>query len=483
MKLFSLLKNINCRVFGNTVIDIKGLYHNDIEVKEGGLFFCLRGTRVDGTDFVFSAVKNGAVAIVSEQEIQGLSGVTQIIVRNARETMSEIASKYYGDPASKMIMIGVTGTNGKTTVTNMIAEVIKDNVAVVGTNGIKYAGKTYETGMTTPDPIELQKYLAMMVRAKIKYVCIEVSAHAIDLHKIDGICFDAVVFTNLTEDHLDYFKTIQKYFETKAKLFTPKYAKFAVINADDEMGKILEKGINLPYVTYSICNNASFGASDLKIEDGYQSFILNSKQQIKLKMMGKFNVQNALSAISVLCHFGYDIETIENRLFGMEAVAGRFNIFHVHGKMVIVDYAHTPDGLKNILLSAKELAKQNKVISVFGCGGNRETQKRAIMGEISAKYADFTIITSDNPRFEKRENIASDIASGIKTDNFSIVLDRKEAIKDAVKMAKSGDIVVVAGKGTENYIDENGTKTPYSDIAEIKKLEKENEWILFAYKK
>ena len=199
--------------------------------------------------------------------------------------------------------------------------------------------------------------------------------------------------------------------------------------------------------------------------------------------MGKFNVQNALSAISVLCHFGYDIETIENRLFGMEAVAGRFNIFHVHGKMVIVDYAHTPDGLKNILLSAKELAKQNKVISVFGCGGNRETQKRAIMGEISAKYADFTIITSDNPRFEKRENIASDIAGGIKTDNFSIVLDRKEAIKEAVKMAKSGDIVVVAGKGTENYIDENGTKTPYSDIAEIKKLEKENEWILFAYKK
>lgn len=476
MKLFSLIKNINCRVFGNTVVDIKGLYHNDLEVKEGGMFFCLRGTRVDGTEFVFNAVKNGAVAVVTEQEIQGLTGVTQIIVRNARETMSLIASKFYGEPSSKMTMIGVTGTNGKTTITNMISEVIKDNVAVVGTNGIKFAGKTYETGMTTPDPIVLQKYLAMMVRAKVKYVCIEVSAHAIDLHKIDGIIFDAAVFTNLTEDHLDYFKTIQKYSETKAKLFTEKYSKFAVICTDDPMGKILEKGINLPFVTYSIFEKASYFATDIRVEDGYQKFLFNTEKEISTKMLGKFNVQNALACIATLCHFGYDLETISSRLKTMEPVEGRFNVFYVSGKKVIVDYAHTPDGLKNILITAKDLAKNKKVISVFGCGGNRETQKRPIMGEISAKYADFSIITSDNPRFEPRENIAKDIVSGIKTDNYLVELDRKLAIKKAIEIAKSGDIVVVAGKGTENYIDENGTKTHYSDIEEIKKLEINNEW-------
>lgn len=475
MRLFSLIKNLNCRTFGNTTIDIKGLYHSDIEVKEGGLFFCLRGTRVDGTDFVFSAVKNGAVAIVSEQEIQGLTGVTQIIVRNARETMSLIASKFYGDPSQKMTMIGVTGTNGKTTITNMIASVIKENVAIIGTNGISFCGKTYETGMTTPDPIELHRYLALMVKNKVKYVCMEVSAHAIDLHKIDGICYDVVVFSNLSEDHLDYFKTIQKYFATKAKLFNEKYAKFAVINSDDEMGKILISSIKLPSVTYSIYNKASYFADDIVCHDDYQSFVVNTEKEFKMKMMGKFNVQNALGAIATLCHLGFDFEIIRERLFQMNAVPGRFNIVYVAGKKIIVDYAHTPDGLKNILQTAREVSETKKVISVFGCGGNREVQKRAIMGEISAKYADFSIITSDNPRFEKRESIAKDIVSGITNQNYKVVLNRKEAIKEAVKMASFGDVVVIAGKGSENYIDENGVKTPYSDINEIRKLEKENE--------
>ena len=222
MKLFSLLKNIKCRIVGNPVVEIKGLYHNDTEVKDGGLFFCLRGTRVDGVNFVKSAIKNGAVAIVVESEISNLVGVCQVVVKDARETMSRLACKFFGNPASKLKIIGVTGTNGKTTITNMLKAVLDyagHKTAVVGTNGVFFKGFKYETGMTTPDPIELQRYFAMMTKHKIEYVCMEVSAHAIDLKKLCGVEFVACVFTNLTEDHLDYFKNMDNYGAAKMSLF------------------------------------------------------------------------------------------------------------------------------------------------------------------------------------------------------------------------------------------------------------------------
>ena len=278
MKLFTLIKNLNCRVFGNSAVDISGLYHKDIEVKEGGLFFCLRGTKVDGYNFVYSAIKNGAVAIVTEQEIQKISGVTQIVVKNARETMSLIACKFYGNPANKLKLIGVTGTNGKTTITNMLASVIENagkKVAIVGTNGIIIKGVKYETNMTTPDPIELQKYLAFMVKTHIEYVCIEVSAHAIDLHKIDGIKFEIVIFSNLTEDHLDYFKTMERYFLAKQALFSKKYANFAILNIDDNYSKRLIEGINIPYITYSNTNEADLFCNGSIVDNGKQILTFN----------------------------------------------------------------------------------------------------------------------------------------------------------------------------------------------------------------
>lgn len=473
MKLYYLLKNINARVLGNTIVDIKGLYHKDTEVKEGGLFFSLRGTKVDGNSYVVSAIKNGAVAIVTEQEIQNLTGVTQIIVKNARETMSILACKFYGNPANKLCIVGVTGTNGKTTITNMIAHVLEysgEKCATVGTNGVKIDGTTYDTGMTTPDPIELQKYFALMVRHKVRYVCMEVSAHAIDLHKIDGFSFRCVVFTNLTEDHLDYFKTMQRYFEAKARLFTKKYTNFAAINLDDEYGKQLVERINIPYVTYSIYREATYQASKIKLVGAGQKFKVNDGFDVSLKVAGNFNVSNALAAIAVLKELGVDEPTIIFALAGMNAVEGRFNTIMVNDVLVIIDYAHTPDGLKNILVSARQLAKSGKLISVFGCGGNRDALKRSVMGEISEQIADFTIITSDNPRFEKREAIAKDIESGMKKETHVIELDRPSAIKKAISMASAGDVVVVAGKGAEPYIDENGVKIPYSDMAEVEKL-------------
>lgn len=474
MKLFSLLKNINARVLGNVVIDINGLYHKDTEVKDGGIFFCLRGTRVDGNDYVKSAIKNGAVAIVTEQEIQNLAGVTQVIVKNAREVMSEVACKFYGNPASRLKIIGITGTNGKTTTSNMIASCLETagkRVSVVGTNGVFIRGTKFDSGMTTPDPIELQKYFQIMARSKVEYVVMEVSAHAIELSKISGFLFEAVIFTNLTEDHLDYFKTMERYFEAKAKLFSKKHAKLAVLNADDPYAKRLAESINLPYVTYSNKNsNANFFASNITLVGAGQKFKLNNVFDFSLQFAGNFNVSNALAAIATLEQLGFSETCMIEGLKNMKPVDGRFNSVMVGEVMVVVDYAHTPDGLENILSACREISAGKKVISVFGCGGNRDSAKRPIMGKISTTLADFTIITSDNPRFEKREDIAKDIERGITNKNYMVILDRSAAIREAVKMAHDGDIVVVAGKGAEPYIDENGEKMPYSDLAEIEKI-------------
>ena len=455
------------------VVEINGLYHKDTEVKDGGLFFCLRGTRVDGNEFVLSAVKNGAVAIVVEQEIQNLSGVTQIVVKNAREAMSLIACRFYGNPSSKLKIIGVTGTNGKTTITNMIASVLSfagKSVAVVGTNGVFFKDKCFDTGLTTPDPIELHKYFSMFVKNRVEYVCMEVSAHASFLKKVEGVVFEQMVFSNLSEDHLDFFKNMDNYYKAKAKMFEQKHTRFAVINADDEHGRLLASCIKIPYQTYATNNKATLELENCCLTKNGQLFKTKDGLEILMQMVGKFNVSNALASICVLRKIGVSDEQIAKGLTQMQPVAGRFNSFFVGEKLVVVDYAHTPDGLKNVLECCKEIAGEHKVVCVFGCGGNREVEKRSIMGKIASTLADFSIITSDNPRFEKREAIAQDIQKGVVNQNYKIELDRVTAIADAIGMADDGDVVLVAGKGAENYIDENGTKIPYSDLKEVEKF-------------
>lgn len=477
MRLYSLVKNLNCRVFGNRSVNITGLYHKDIEVKDGGLFFCLRGTKVDGVDFVKSAIKNGAVAVVVEQELPQMYGVTQVIVKNSREAMSVIACNYFGNPANKLKLIGVTGTNGKTTVTNLLSDVLgklSKKVAVVGTNGVFIDGAKYETNLTTPDPIELQKYFSVMVKRKIEYVCIEVSAHAIDLFKIAGLKFEIGVFTNLTEDHLDYFKTMEKYYLAKQNFFSSRYIKHAIINIDDSYGKRLFEGIKVPKNTYSIVNESDCVGCDIKTNRGKQSFVVGNKN-ITINLLGEFNIYNTLAVFMACKILGFDEDLVIDALSKTQAVDGRFNLFEVYGRCFVVDYAHTPDGLKNILKACKLLAGSGKLISVFGCGGNREVQKRAKMGEISTKIADFSIFTSDNPRFEKKAAILKDIERGATNKNYKVVEDRKMAIKESFKISSFGDVVVIAGKGAENYIDEMGVKIPYSDKEQILKLGGVNE--------
>ena len=473
MKLFKIIKNYNRRVVGNLNIEISGLYHKDTEVKEGGLFFCLRGTKVDGTNYIKSAINNGAVAIVVENEIPNIHKITQIIVKNAREAMSFMAAAFYGNPAEKLKIIAVTGTNGKTTTSGVIANILNfagRKTAIIGTNGIVFEGQKFDVGMTTPDPIELRFYLSKMVKKKCEFVSMEVSAHAIDLFKVEGIKFELVIWTNLSEDHLDYFKTMENYFEVKAKLFEQKRAKFALINIDDFYGKVLCDRINLPYATYSIKEKATYFANQIAKGEYNQEFCFNNQYNVKINLMGRFNVSNSLAAIAALLKVGIDIKTIISGFLNIKEIEGRFNYQVLFSKKIIIDYAHTPDGLENILMAAKEIADGKKVIALFGCGGNRESQKRAKMGEIASKIADFVIISSDNPRFEKKETIAKEIEKGMTNKNYLIELDRSKAIKKAIEMATAGDVVVIAGKGAEKYIEENGVKIPYSDYDEVEKI-------------
>ena len=473
MRLYSLLKNIKCRVYGSQLIEIAGLYHKHNDVKQGGLFFCLSGKNFEGKNYVLDAINNGAVAVVVENEICGLKNVTQIIVKNARKTMSLIACNFYNNPADSLKIIGVTGTNGKTTTTFMLSgllESVGKKSAVIGTSGVRFLGRKIETGMTTPDPILLQEIFSILVKNKIEYVCMEVSAHAIFLDKLDGIIFENIIFTNLTEDHLDFFENMENYYESKKKIFVNSHTKTALINIDDKFGERLKDSINIPCFTYSINNQSDFKALDLGLDNYKQKFLFNNKILIS-NFIGKFNIYNLMAAISCLKLLKLNFEDLQKSVFSLKAVPGRFNKIVIKNKLFVVDYAHTPDGLENVLKLCKEIVGNKKLICIFGCGGNRETQKRSKMGEIASKYADLVIISSDNPRFESREKIADDIASGVIGENYKVILNRSEAIQFAYKIAREGDLILVAGKGDENYIEENGIKIPYSDFEEIKKLE------------
>ncbi len=497
MKLFSLIKNLKCRTKGSLHYDITGLYHKDSDVQANGLFFCLEGENFKGSSFAAVAVKNGAVAVVVEHEIMGLKGVTQIIVKNARRAMSELAAVFFENAHKHLKIVGVTGTNGKTTITNMLASVLETagkKTAIIGTNGIYIGKNKYNLQMTTPDPIELHKYFKIMLTHGIEYVCMEVSAHAIFLDKVYGINFEACIFTNLTEDHLDYFKTMEDYFFAKQKLFNSKRVKLSIINADDEYGKKLLTSIITPKITYSINEASSFKAVDILRQGARQTFCVGN-EGYQINMAGSFNVSNATATIAALKSLGIEGVDIQQGLKNLQSVEGRFNTYDVNGVLVIIDYAHTPDGLKNVLEACREIIeksaksiqnhtntdilhqkmqKNSKLIAVFGCGGNRDNKKRKVMGSISETLADFTIITSDNPRFESREKIANDIEEGMQKNNHMIELDRAAAIKLALSMAEQDDVVLIAGKGAEDYIDENGIKTPYSDYAEIEKYINKN---------
>lgn len=467
------------KIIGKTDIDIKNVIIDSKLSNKGALFICVSGRGFDGHDFIKQAVSYGVSAVVCERECE--VGVTQIIVENTRIAMSVIAAEFYGHADKKMKIVGVTGTNGKTTTTYIIKNILDKagvKCGVIGTLGIIYGKNHFEPTLTTPDPLELHRIFADMYKDGVKTVVMEVSAHALYWDKVEGINFEVGVFTNLTQDHLDFFDDIDTYKKAKIKMFEKGRCKFIVSNSDDPVGLEIINSVNNA-VSYGIENPADVFAVNIdEKEDGTGYFInlFDKIYEIKSPLMGRFNVYNSLAAATVCVLLGVKTDTCEKGLNKICSVSGRMEKIYGGKFNIYVDYAHTPDGLKNSLSSIKNICNK-RLICVFGCGGNRDESKRSIMGKISGQIADFTVITSDNPRFEEPMKIISDVEKGMLevSKKYVIVQNREEAIKYAINYAKKGDTVLIAGKGSEKYQEILGVKHLYNDkdtVMEILRDEK-----------
>ena len=462
MKLSELLVNLDAiDIKGNTDIEINAVNYDSRKVKKSDIFVCIRGFVSDGHKYAKKAAELGASVIVCE-EIIDLSPyeVTTILVENSRQSLAILAANYYGNPSKKMNMIGVTGTNGKTTTTFMIKDILQEEgkkVGLVGTIANYIGEKRIDTERTTPESLELQELFAKMVEEGCDYCVMEVSSHSLALDRVYGVDFKVGIFTNLTRDHLDFHKTFENYYKAKYKLF--ERSGICVVNKDDTYGKrvindLLADG-NKKIVSYSINEESDFTAFDEKTDSNTISYKLKTKDSaldIVVGIPGEFNIYNSLGAVAAAKALNISIESIKK---GIEEVvvpgrcekAGlKFNLPYT----IILDYAHTPDGLKNILETARGFTK-NKLISVFGCGGDRDRVKRPQMGKIGTDLSDFAIITSDNPRTEDPDFIISEIIAGIEKDNYITMEPRKQAIRKALEIATNGDVVVIAGKGHEDY--------------------------------
>ncbi|MDK2820674.1 MAG: UDP-N-acetylmuramoyl-L-alanyl-D-glutamate--2,6-diaminopimelate ligase [Clostridia bacterium] len=462
---------------GNQQISLSGLHYDSRQVKEGYLFVAIKGYKTDGHLFIDDALKRGAVAVVIEQEVDLPGGTSWVQVSNSRRVLGHLAARFFGYPGQELRIIGVTGTNGKTTTTNLIQTVLEASgrsTGLIGTIGNRLGGKTLPSERTTPESLDLQLLLRQIVDLKGQATVMEVSSHALALHRLEGTEFDVAVFTNLTQDHLDFHQNMEDYFKSKASLFEKlnegkKEGKYAIINADDPYGKRLVDLTSVPVVTYGCSPTCQIHATDIELKaDGSSCRVIWPKGEIKLelKLTGRFNIYNALAAFAVALQEGIDPMNAAKALESVKGVPGRLEqVNRGQPFTVLVDYAHTPDGLENVLEVARQV-KTGKLISVFGCGGDRDKGKRPLMGQVAAKLSDFSIITSDNPRSEDPEAIIEDIIPGIKAINgakYQIVVDRRQAIATALNIAKPGDIVVIAGKGHETYQIVKNKTLPFDD--------------------
>ncbi|RRD96265.1 UDP-N-acetylmuramoyl-L-alanyl-D-glutamate--2,6-diaminopimelate ligase [Clostridiales bacterium COT073_COT-073] len=464
MKLANLLEKVTTlAVKGNMETEITGIANDSRQVKKGFLFVAVKGYETDGHLFCEQAITNGAVAILLEDEKYWQdewaikNNVTLIRVADSRPVLAEVAAAFYGRPAERMKMVGITGTNGKTStalLTYRILEETGHRAGVIGTISNFIHQKEIPAERTTPEAHQLQALLAEMAAEKVEAVMMEVSSHALDLHRVNGIPFKVAAFTNLSLDHLDFHKTMDHYLAAKSKLF--QMTEVAVVNLDDPAtGKLLQNHGCRQVLYYSLKDSAADLYAD-QIEHhltgtSYWLHLTGQKYHIRLKTPGNFSVYNSLAAFGLAWQLGITPAEIAAVLENCSQVRGRFQTIALPtGATAIVDYAHTPDGLENVLKAIAEF-KTNRVITVFGCGGDRDRSKRPLMAEIAEKYSDYTIITSDNPRTEDPQAIVMEIASGMRKRAYQIETDRKTAIEKALVLAKSGDVVLIAGKGHEDY--------------------------------
>lgn len=475
MNLENLIKNLEAKVIGETNLDILDITYNSKKVKKGSLFVCLCGENSDGHDFAKDAEKNGAAAILCEKQVQ--VNIPQIVVSSTRKALSKVFSCFYDNPQNKLKIIGLTGTNGKTTTSFLIKSILEESgkkVGLIGTQGAFIGKQFFQTGLTTPDPQLLFKLLKQMVDFGVEYVVMEVSAHALALDKTEGIVFEVGVLTNLTQDHLDFFKTMENYKRAKFKLFEGNKIKSAVLNFDDEFGSKLAETITVPFLSYSLNNPSDVFAAKIGNRNGKNKFIVNILDNVfdvESNLIGEFNIYNSLAATSVAAMLGCSPKQIKNGLEKLLGVEGRLNRFNLsNGVVAFIDFAHTPDGIEQALNAIRDL-KFKQIITVFGCSGNRDKDKRHKMGQIAEKLSDYVVLTTDNPRFENPELILDDIEIGMEKTAHTRFVSREQAIEFALTLAKKGDCVAILGKGAETYQDINGVNVPYSDFEVVKNFD------------
>lgn len=452
---------LDCNVGTLGDIEITGITSDSRKVQSGFAFVCINGTVADGHEYAAAAIEKGAVVIVAERDI-GLEN--QVVVSDTHSVYSAMCAKWFGEPAKALHLIGVTGTNGKTSVTLMLKSILEEagySVGLIGTIQNMIGEEVIASKNTTPDAYELNSLFALMKAKGCTYVVMEISSHALDQRRVGGLHFDVAVFTNLTQDHLDYHGNMENYLAAKKRLFG--MCSTAVINSDDEYSARIMEGIDCKIVTYSASDSSTYSAKGINYRPASVEYELvndDGIKHIKANTGGAFTVYNSMAAIVSALELGVELDTATRAISALTGVKGRAEVVPGTGDFtVIIDYAHTPDGLKNILSTFRECPK-NRLIALFGCGGDRDRTKRPIMGSIAVRNSDYVIITSDNPRTEEPSAIIDDILEGIVGTRtpYKVVENRIEAIKYAISIAQKDDIIVLAGKGHETYqILKNGT--------------------------
>ncbi len=461
-------------------IQITGVTYDSRQVELGNLFVAIKGLNSDGHQYITQALEKGAIAVIITEEAYCDMDYPWILVEDSRLALAQISSAYYGHPSEKLTVIGVTGTNGKTTTTNLIAHILESQghqIGLIGTNHIRIGEEILPVSRTTPESSDLQALLAQMVEKGASYAIMEVSSHALELSRVACCEFDVAVFTNLTQDHLDYHQSMENYCKAKTRLFGMLdrskrkigVEKTAVINIDDPWAAQFMVATAMPMITYGIDKEASWKAEQVVIAADGAAFVVDDLP-VKLHLTGKFNVYNALAALAAATALGIDSKAAIEALESAQGVAGRFQrVAGSRAYTVLVDYAHTPDGLKNVIETALEFA-EGRVITVFGCGGDRDRTKRPKMGAIAAELSQYCVVTSDNPRTEAPEAIIADILPGVEAhmqpNEYTVQPDRHLAILEAVRMAQPGDVIILAGKGHEDYQEINGVKHHFDDYEE-----------------
>jgi UDP-N-acetylmuramoyl-L-alanyl-D-glutamate--2,6-diaminopimelate ligase len=475
MKLNHLLKGVRpVTIKGERYLDIENISYNSKQLKHSGLFFAIEGKNCNGYDFIDEAIERGAVSIAAEKDFVTYKSITKVIVEDIRKACALIAANFYSHPSQRVETAGITGTNGKTTTLYLIAAIMRYsgcNCGMIGTINYRIGERLIPAVNTTPSPIMLQMFLREMEMSGITNCVMEVSSHALDQNRVDAIEFNKAIFTNLTSEHLDYHKDMKEYFNAKSKLFSMlKQGAVAIINSDDNYGRLLIREHKNRVLTYGINNKSDVKAFDIDISCKGASFKVETPKQvfdIKTDLIGVYNIYNILAAISFAYSTGLKPSDIQEAIRGFKGVPGRLQRVEACGNKgfsVFIDYAHTDDALLNVLSALKEIAK-GVIIVVFGCGGDRDRKKRPGMAKVAAEFADYVVITSDNPRSEDPERIIDDVAQGLPKDfkNYRICIDRKKAIEYAISMVKSNDMILIAGKGHESYQVFKDTTIPFDD--------------------